>query len=270
MQTTTIRRRRGRRPAARGSVAAAAVALVAALGAAAGGCGGDDSTAATTTTAPGVLPQGAEKVRLDPGNFTTKIDNPYMPLAPGSVWVYSETNPDGPPQRDVITVTSRTKVVAGVTARVIHDRATQGSEVIEDTFDWFAQDRQGNVWYLGEATQSYKNGKPSSTKGSWEAGRNGAQAGVVMPASPAPGLEYRQEYRRGKAEDRARVLSTDDQVESPVGHFNDAVLTKEFTPLEPNDLEYKLYAKGVGLVTAIGVSGDLARETLVSYRKGGG
>jgi hypothetical protein len=244
------------------------VALIAVLGALAAGCGGNDTAARTTP--PGVLPQGAEKVRLDPGNFTTKIDNPYMPLAPGSVWVYSETNPDGPPERDVITVTNRTKVVAGVTARVVHDRATRGNEVIEDTFDWFAQDRQGNVWYLGEATQGYKNGKPSSTGGSWEAGSHGAQAGVAMPASPAPGLEYRQEYREGKAEDRARVLSIDDQVESPVGHFHDAVLTKEFTPLEPNDLEYKLYAKGVGLVMAIGASGDLARETLVSYRKGGG
>jgi hypothetical protein len=244
------------------------IAVLVALGATTGGCGRDSSAARTTP--PGVLPQGAETVRLDPGNFTTKIDNPYMPLVPGSVWVYADTEPDGSRQRDVITVTNRTKVVSGVTVRVVHDRATRGAEVIEDTLDWFAQDREGNVWYLGEATQSYDNGKPSSTNGSWEAGTHGAQAGVVMPASPAPGLEYRQEYREGKAEDRARVLSIDDQVQSPVGHYRNAVLTKEFSPLEPNDLEYKLYAKGVGLVTAIGASGDLARETLVSYRKGGG
>jgi hypothetical protein len=247
---------------------AAAVALLAALGATAG-CGGGDKNA-TRTTPPGVLPQGADKVRLDPGNFTTNIDNPYMPLVPGSVWVYADTEPGGQPERDVITVTNRKKVVAGVAVRVVHDRATRGSQVIEDTFDWFAQDHEGNVWYLGEATHGYKDGKPSSTSGSWEAGADGAQAGVVMPASPAPGLEYRQEYRKGSAEDRARVLSIDDQVESPVGHFKDAVLTKEFSPLEPDDLEYKVYAKGIGLVTAIGASGDLARETLVSYRKGGG
>jgi hypothetical protein len=264
--TTTASR--GRRRSVARVRAAAALALTAALAALSGGCGAEKS--ATRTTPPGVLPQGADAVRLDPGNFTTNIDNPYMPLAPGSVWVYAETEPDGPPERDVITVSNRTKVVAGVTARVVHDRATRGSQVIEDTFDWFAQDRVGNVWYLGEATQGYKNGKPSSTSGSWEAGVHGAQPGVAMPASPAPGLEYRQEYRKGKAEDRARVLSVDDQVQSPVGHYDNAVLTKEFSPLEPNDLEYKLYAKGVGLVMAIGASGDLARETLVSFRKGGG
>jgi hypothetical protein len=246
------------------------VALLAALCVLASGCGGRDSAAPARTTPPGVLPQGADKAHLDPGGFTTEIDNPYMPLTPGSVWVYADDEPDGPPERDVITVTNRTRVVAGVTARVVHDRATRGSEVVEDTFDWFAQDHEGNVWYLGEATQGYENGKPSSTKGSWEAGVDGAQAGVAMPASPAPGLQYRQEYRKGTAEDAARVLSIDDQVQSPVGHFAPAVLTKEFTRLEPDDLEYKLYAKGVGLVMAIGVSGDLAREQLVSYTKGGG
>ena len=259
-----------RRPfAARARAAGTATALLVALGLLAGGCG-QDSAGSTRTTPPGVLPQGAEAAHLDAGNFTTKIDNPYMPLTPGSVWTYADTEPDGPPERDVITVTNRTKVIAGVTARVVHDRATRGTEVIEDTFDWFAQDREGNVWYLGEATQGYSNGKPSSTKGSWEAGVHGAQAGVVMPASPAPGLQYRQEYRKGAAEDSARILSIDDQVQSRVGHFAPAVLTKEFSPLEPNDLEYKLYGKGVGLVMSIGVSGDLAREQLVSYRKGGG
>ena len=161
-------------------------------------------------------------------------------------------------------------MIAGVTARVVHDRATRGSQVIEDTLDWFAQDKQGNVWYLGESTQSYSHGRPASTAGSWEAGVRGAQAGVVMPAHPSPGLAYRQEFRRGTAEDRARVLSIDDQVESPLGHFAPAVLTKEFSRLEPHDLEYKLYAKGVGLVRAIGVSGDLSVEALSSYRKGGG
>ena len=129
----------------------------------------------------------AEPVRLDPANFTTEIDNPYMPVRPGSVWVYSDRDPSGTPQRDVIRVLKRTKVIAGIRARVVHDRATRGSRLIEDTFDWFAQDRQGNVWYLGEATRAYSNGKGSSTAGSWEAGVGGAQPGVVMPAHPAPG-----------------------------------------------------------------------------------
>jgi hypothetical protein len=243
--------------------------LLAVLAVLAGGCGGDSSQPAQTTPPTG-LPQGAEPVRLDPANFTTKVDNPYWPLTPGSVWVYADTEARGAHDRDVVRVLRRRKVVAGVRALVVHDRATHGSRLVEDTFDWFAQDREGNVWYLGEATQSYAGGKPASTAGSWEAGVHGAQAGIVMPARPAPGVQYRQEYRKGTAEDRARVLSVDDQVQAPAGHFRNALLTKEFTALEPNDLEYKLYAKGVGLVRAIGVSGDLSVEALVSYRKGGG
>jgi len=262
--------RRGHGPsAARTCVARTAPALLAALAVVAGGCGGDTSAPAQTTP-PAGLPQGAEPVRLDPANFTTAVDNPYMPLRPGSVWVYRDVEADGARGRDVVRVLRRTKVIAGVRALVVRDRATRGSRLIEDTQDWFAQDRAGNVWYLGEATQAYTNGRPSSTAGSWEAGVRGAQAGVLMPAHPAAGLQYRQEYRRGTAEDHARVLSIDDQVQSPFGHFSPAVLTKEFSRLEPNDLEYKLYAKGVGLVAAIGVSGDLSREVLVSYRKGGG
>jgi hypothetical protein len=251
----------------------AGAAVVAALAVPTAGCGSNDEPSAATTqtvSSAGVrLPQGAEPVRLDPRDFTTRIDNPWLPMTPGSRWVYTDTE-GGHPERVTITVTNRTKVVAGVTALVVHDVATRGKEVVEDTFDWFAQDRAGNIWYLGEATQAYDNGKPGSTGGSWEAGVDGAQAGIAMPANPTAGLRYRQEYRKGRAEDRAAVLSVDEQVESPYGHFTPALLTKEFTPVEPKALEYKLYAKGVGLVVAVGVSGDAAREELVSHQKGGG
>jgi hypothetical protein len=267
---TTIRRRgRGASRIGSGTRARAAGAALVALTVLAAGCGGAEEPAATTPP-PGSLPQGAQPVRLDPANFTTKIDNPYWPMTPGSRWVYTDTEGGGPPERVEITVTNRTKVVAGVRARVIHDVARRGSEVIEDTFDWFAQDRAGNIWYLGEATRAYHDGRPGSTRGSWEAGVNGAQAGIAVPASPTPGLEYRQEYRKGRAEDAARVLSIDEQVQSPFGHFSQALLTKDFTPIEPRSVEYKLYAKGVGLVLALGVSGGASREELVSYRKGGG
>ena len=246
-----------------------APAVLALLAVAAAGCGSERAPSAQAP--PPALPQGAEPVRLDPANFTTRIDNPYWPLVPGSVWIYASREASGARERDVVRVLKRTKVIAGVRAVVVHDRATRGTSLVEDTFDWFAQDRQGNVWYLGEATQAYgRNGRRSSTSGSWEAGVQGAHAGVVMPARPAAGLQYRQEYRKGTAEDHARVLSVDDQVQSPAGHFRNAVLTKEFSPVEPNDLEYKLYARNVGLVRAIGVSGDLSIEALVSYRKGGG
>jgi hypothetical protein len=256
----------------------AAAAVVVAVAALTAGCGSSDEptaasangTTAQTVSSAGVrLPQGAEPVKLDPRDFTTRIDNPWSPMTPGSQWVYTDSE-GGDASRVTITVTDRTQVVAGVTARVVHDIATRGKQVIEDTFDWFAQDRAGNVWYLGEATTAYDNGKPSSTKGSWEAGVAGAQAGIAVPANPTAGLRYRQEYRKGRAEDAAAVLSVDEQVESPYGHFTHALLTKEFTPIEPKALEYKLYAKGVGLVVAVGVSGDNAREELVSYRKGSG
>jgi hypothetical protein len=224
---------------------------------------------ASQTTPPG-LPRGAEPVTLDAANFTTRIDNPYWPMTPGSRWVYRETQGRPPRDRVVTTVTNRTKVVAGVTARVVHDVATRGGRKIEDTSDWFAQDRAGNVWYLGEATRGYRNGRLRSSGGSWEAGVDGAQAGVVVPAHPQPGLEYRQEYRKGRAEDAARVLDLDAQVDVPAGHFGGVLLTKEFTPIEPRALELKFYAKGVGLVLSLDVSGDSSREVLVSYRKGGG
>ena len=122
----------------------------------------------------------------------------------GSRWVYRETDSEGTRQRVVVTVTDRTKLIAnGVTARVVRDVVTEGGEPVEVTDDWYAQDRAGNIWYLGEATTDYENGKPVSTEGSFEAGVDGAQAGVIMPAHPRPGMRYRQEYYRGHAEDKA-------------------------------------------------------------------
>jgi hypothetical protein len=232
-------------------------------------CGQATETASGRQTPPTHLPQGSETVRLDPANFTTKIDNPYLPMRPGDRWVYSDVE-RGERHRVVVTVTPQTKVIDGVTARVVHDTESKGSELVEDTFDWYAQDRAGNVWYLGEASTSYRNGRPHSSKGSWEAGKAGAQAGIIMSAKPQAGVQYRQEYRKGVAEDAARVLSVDEQAQAPQGHYDNVLLTKEFTPVEPRDIEYKLYAKGVGLVLAFGVSGDSSRQELLRYRKGGG
>ena len=207
---------------------------------------------------------------LAPGDFTTRLDNPYLPMRPGSRWVYRETDADGTVQRVVVRVTRRTKRIAnGVTARVVRDTVTERGRLVEDTFDWFAQDRAGNVWYLGEDTTEYEDGRPVSKEGSWEAGVDGARPGIVMLARPRPGRGYRQEHARGEAEDRARVLSLDDQAEVPAGHFTDVLTTKDWNPLEPKVLEYKLYARGVGLVLAVHVSGESAREELVRYDRGG-
>jgi hypothetical protein len=240
---------------------AAGLVAVAAVGA---------GTAGVAGAASG-LPQGAEPAVLTPAEFTTRIDNPYWPMRPGSRWVYRETAPDGTRQRVVVTVTRRTKLIAnGVTARVVRDVVTEGRQLVEVTDDWYAQDRAGNVWYLGEATTEYEDGRPVSTEGSFEAGVDGAQAGVVMPARPRPGQSYRQEYYAGHAEDRAAVVSLREQVEVPFGHFRSGrvLMTRDLNPLQPEVQELKFYARGVGPVLALGISGEADREELVSYTRG--
>jgi hypothetical protein len=199
------------------------------------------------------------------------IDNPYWPMKPGTRWVYRETDTRGNAQRIVVTATHRTKRVAsGVVARVVHDRATEGGKLVEDTFDYYAQDAKGNVWYLGEDTTSYENGKLVSKEGSWEAGVDGAEAGIAMLAHPRVGRRYREEHYPGHAEDAAKVLSRSEQAEVPYGHFKHVLLTKNFNPLEPKVLEYKLYARGVGPVLEFGVSGGSDRAELVRYRRRAG
>jgi hypothetical protein len=217
------------------------------------------------------LPEGSEPVDLNSAEFSLRIDNPYWPMRPGSRWVYRERDGEGGAQRVVVTVTGRTKRIAnGVEARVVRDVVSEGGEPIEITDDWYAQDADGNVWYLGEKTAEYEGGRVVSTAGAWEAGVDGAQPGVIMPADPRPGMAYRQEYYAGEAEDEAEVLSVNEQVQVPFGHFTGVVLTKDLVPLEPRVLEYKLYARGVGPVLAIGVSGGSGREELISFTEGGG
>jgi hypothetical protein len=203
--------------------------------------------------------------------FTTRIDNPWWPMKPGSRWIYRETDSEGARQRVVVTVTHRTKRTAsGVTARVVHDVVTERGRPVEVTDDWYAQDRAGNIWYLGERTREYVNGRPGSTEGSFEAGVDGARAGIVMPARPRVGMRYRQEYHEGHAEDRAEILSRREQAEVPFGFFRPGrvLMTKELNPLEPRSLEYKFYARGVGPVLSVAVSGGSDREELVRFRRG--
>jgi hypothetical protein len=213
------------------------------------------------------LPQGSEPVNLDPADFSTQIDNPYFPLVPGDKHIYRETDSEGTKQRVVVSVSNKTKQIAnGITARIVHDRVTEHGKVVEDTFDWYAQDSDGNVWYLGEDTvECSKKGKIKSSSGSFEAGVDGAQPGIIMPANPEPGLEYRQEYYAGHAEDHARVVSVNEQAEVPFGHFTDVVMTRDLNPLDPKLLEFKFFAKGVGPVLATAVSGGSDREELVKF-----
>jgi hypothetical protein len=216
-------------------------------------CGGDDRRS---------LPVGSEPVELDPAHFTTEIDNPYWPMRPGSRWIYREGG-----QRVVVTVTGGTKRIMGIDTRVVHDVVTENGELVEDTYDWYAQDDDGNIWYLGEDTKEYENGEVVSTAGSWEAGVDDAQPGILLPAEPEPGMTYRQEYYEGKAEDAAEVLSLDERVRVPFGAFEEVLQTKDVTPLEPDLVEHKYYAKGIGPILAKTVSGGSGREELVEFRR---
>jgi hypothetical protein len=243
--------------------AAVCLALVTA---ALAGCGGTDGGKKQSTD----LPHGSEPVHLDPADFTTRIDNPYRPMSPGSRTVYRSTDSEGTVQRDELTVTNKTKRMAdGIEARVVRDTTTENGEVVEDGYDWYAQDSRGNVWYLGELAREYEDGKLAKTS-KWEAGVDGAQPGVVMAADPRPGISYRQTHYAGEEEgdDRAKVLAVRQLVQSPAGHFKDAVLIVDSSPLEPGSLEYKLFARGVGLVRSLVVSGGSDHEELLSYSKG--
>jgi hypothetical protein len=238
--------------------------------AACGGGEGETSAAESVATEqqPAALPQGGEPVELDPADFVAEIDNPYWPMSPGSTWVYRETDAEGAVQRVEVTVTDRTRTILGIEATVVHDVVTEDGELIEDTFDWYAQDTAGNVWYLGETTKEFENGKVSTTKGSWEAGVDGAQAGIIVPADAEVGMTYRQEYYAGEAEDEGEVLSLDERAEVPFGSFDNLLMTKDTTALEPDILEHKFYAEGVGPILALGLSGGVSREELLRYESG--
>jgi hypothetical protein len=238
-------------------------------------CGEDGETGgapattgrADTAAAPTKLPQGSEPVQLDPADFVAEIDNPYWPMSPGSTWVYREIDPDGTELQVEVTVTDRTKTILGIEATIVHDVVSEDGEVIEDTFDWYAQDATGNVWYLGEDTKEFEDGKLKTTEGSWEAGVDGAQAGVIVPADPQVGMAYRQEYYAGEAEDEGEILSLDERATVPFGSFEDLLMTADTTPLEPDVLEHKFYARGVGPVLTLDIGGG-GREELLRYEPG--
>jgi hypothetical protein len=249
---------------------AMAVAALAGLTLVAAACESDDSTgsagasSSTASDASG-LPQGSEPFELDPAEFTAEINHPYWPMEPGTRWTYEETTEDGTTVEVVVVVTDRTKEIAnGITARVVRDTVTEDGEVVEDTFDWYAQDRDGNIWYLGEDTAEFENGEITSREGSWEAGVDGALAGIALPANAQPGMAYRQEYYAGKAEDNGEVLAIDEKVEVTYGSFDDLLLTEDTNAIEPDVVEHKFYARGVGPVLTLDVSGGAGREELVS------
>jgi hypothetical protein len=249
----------------------AATAMLLALVACGNDAAGPSTPASAGPSSTAVIDPGDGGVYapvIDPADFVTDIDNPYFPLVPGSRWEYRTTGSEGN-ETDVVAVTSERKTVMGVSTTVVHDTVTaDGGEVVEDTYDWYGQDKDGNLWYLGEDTKEFEHGKVKSTEGSWEAGVDGAEAGVLLPGEPEVGMSYRQEYYKGEAEDAGEILSLDERVEVTFGRFDHVLKTKDYTPLEPSLIEHKFYAKGVGPVLAVTVSGGSDREELLSFKPG--
>jgi hypothetical protein len=257
------------KPAFQGTLSIIALALVAAFAA---GCGSSynassSTTAISTTSAPDLAPiHGTYSPRIDPANFVATIDNPYFPLKPGTAFHYKGIR-GKTPQTDDMVVTHQTKQILGVTSTVVRDTVSEHGRPIERTFDWYAQDKQGNVWYMGEDSLELKNGRFVKASDSWESGVNGAQPGIIMPGNPQPGDAYRQEYYPpGQALDEARVLGRNASVKVAYGAFKRALVTAERSPLEPQT-EKKYYAPGLGEVEEQVVKGHHERFQLVAVTR---
>jgi hypothetical protein len=226
-----------------------------------------DSPPASPLAAP-ELPTGANLVNLNPADFSADITNPYWPMKPGTRWIYRGVEEGEPTQDIVIVATTSTKKLAnGITARVVRDTARAEGQIIEDTLDWYAQDSAGNVWYMGEQTAEFEDGKVVSRAGSWEAGKDGALPGILVPAQPQVGQKYRQEYKKGEAEDNGQVLATNHLVEVEAGQYKGALVTMDTSTIEPDVVEFKFYAPDVGPLLALDISGGAGREELVKVDK---
>jgi hypothetical protein len=202
----------------------------------------------------------------DPANFVSVIDNPYFPLEPGTTFIYRGES-EGAPRRDVMTVTSDTKVIQ-VTTTVVHHLSYEDCVLIEETLDWYTQDRDGKVWYFGENTKELdENGNVISTQGSWHAGVDGAKPGIIMLAHPTKGKRYQQEVAPGVAEDMAQVIGYKASFGVPYKCFKNVLVIKEWTPLERGVVEHKYYAQGVGFIYSVMVRGDEEELQLMRVKR---
>jgi hypothetical protein len=200
---------------------------------------------------------------LDPANFVSVIDNPYFPLPVGRTLVYTGVK-DGQNQTDTVTVTAQKKVILGVTTTVVHDVATSGPTVLEDTLDFYAQDTQGNVWYLGEDTKHFLPNGKADTSGSFQAGVGGAQPGLIMEANPQIPDSYRQECLAEQAEDTAWVVATTGSAKVPYGSVRNILTTLEATRIEAGAYDQKVYGPGIGIVSEQSLTGPNEFAQLVS------
>jgi hypothetical protein len=200
---------------------------------------------------------GTYRVNLTPADFVEVVDNPYFPLPIGAKWVYEIRQGNKPPQTDTLEVQKEKRQVNGIQATVVRDTVSSGNQIVEDTYDWFVQDKYGNVWYVGEEVDNYVAGVLVNHSGSWEWGVDGAQPGIIMWADPAAHLneKYRQEYYAGKAEDMGEVLSADESLTVPLDSFDRVVKTLDFSNIEAGQ-EQKFYAPGIGLLKEMDVNGN--------------
>ncbi len=204
-----------------------------------------------------------------PSNFVARDDNPWFPLKPGTTLKYRGVR-DGKRAFEVLTVTNQTKRIQGVATTVVHDSLYLNGKLSEETIDWYAQDKQGTVWYFGEYTKTFNaKGQVESRSGSFEAGVDGAKAGIFMPGKPTVGQAFQQEYYKGQAEDHFQILSLQASVKVPGASSTRAMRTKEWTPLEPGVLDNKYYVRGIGTVKELAVKGGNERLDLVSVRRSG-
>ena len=205
----------------------------------------------------------AAAAQFNPNNFVNRVDNRFFPLTPGTTYFY-QGEKDGIPSSDEFIVTHQNQRIAGVNCTVVRDRAYENGVLVEDTIDWFAQDTDGNVWYFGEDTKELDaNGNVISTEGSWQAGVNGAQPGIIMEAHPRVGDKYQQEFASGVAEDMAKVASVNKTATVSYGSFDDVLVTREWSPLDPGSVEEKYYADGVGFILGVTIKGGDERTELV-------
>jgi hypothetical protein len=226
--------------------------------------GAPSATGGATQSAPA---SSAPAGSFDPSRFVAVIDNPWFPLRPGMTWTYTGTK-DGEPALDVVTVTNRTRVVDGVTCVVVQDRLKLNGRLEERTLDYYAQDDAGNVWYVGEDTAELdEHGNVTSREGTWHSGVDGASAGIFMEASPTVGRALTQEYYAGHAEDHFKVIDLAAPVTVPFGSFHDALLTEEWTPLEPDVLDHKYYVRDIGEIREVAVKGPTEELRLVSFSR---
>lgn len=223
---------------------------------------GTSSGGSATPEASGSAPASSTPYEpvVNPAEFGTVIDNPYFPLTPGTTVISAGTR-DGLPMRHELITTSETKEILGVTCVVLRDTVTSNGALVEQTTDWYAQHSNGDVWYFGEATAEFQDGYVVDTHGSWEAGVDGAQPGIIMKADPQPGDVYHQEFRPGEAEDMGEVLRFDPTITIPAGTFENILVTEDTDPLNPDRIDEKYFAPGIGVVYSHRVRSGHEEET---------